>query len=548
MPILETGRSLRALIVDDSEDDTLLIACQLRRVGFNITYERVDTAVGLEQALETHVWDIVIADHSMPCFNSLEALQICKRHGRDVPFIIVSGSISEETAIRAMNAGAQDYVLKDSLKRLAPAVERELREAEMRRAQRQAEEQARQQARDLQRLESASQKLMSQSDETATLHAICRLAVDISGSESACIELAASEETVCPPISITYTPSSRASGCQSDADVRTREILGRALCSGLPVILHRQETSTTIARWPVEWQDYRSVLSLPIFQAGEPIGFLALFSRHPQHFTPDRIRALQSFTNLAVVALQKARLYEQVHTAHGQMRSLSSRLLEAQETERRHIACELHDEIGQTLTVIKIGLQGLPRAVEGAHFADSLQENIALTDYVLDQVRNLALDLRPSLLDDLGLVAALRWFLDRRIAHTGLRVRLSAYPETLRLSSDRETVCFRVVQAALTNILRHAQAGRVAVLLRRYPQEDRLIISDNGIGFDVQAARAAALQGRSLGLLAMEERAHLSGGRLEIRSKPGRGTVIRVAFPNQDPPAGQAVLEGFGTP
>jgi diguanylate cyclase (GGDEF)-like protein len=140
------GRPLQALIVEDSEDDVLLVVRVLTRGGYAPRYRQVATAEAMRRALASEPWDIVIADHNMPQFNSTAALEVLKESGRDIPFIIVSGSIGEAIAVEAMKAGAHDYVLKDNLARLVPAVDRELREATVRHERRQAEELLRHQA------------------------------------------------------------------------------------------------------------------------------------------------------------------------------------------------------------------------------------------------------------------------------------------------------------------------------------------------------------------------------------------------------------------
>ena len=228
-----------------------------------------------------------------------------------------------------------------------------------------------------------------------------------------------------------------------------------------------------------------------------------------------------------------AEALEQRAAAHRQaeetLQILSRQLLEAQENERRHLARELHDEIGQALTAVKINLQAaqhLPDTL-GAHLADS----VGIVDRTLHQVRNLSLDLRPAMLDDLGLVAALRWYVDRQAQRAGFTARFVADPLATRPPSDIETACFRVAQEALTNVMRHAQAQHVHVELRQDDAELHLLMRDDGKGFDVRAAQARAAQGASTGLLGMQERVWLVGGQIDINSAPARGTEIRARFP-----------------
>jgi len=135
------GHPLRLLHVEDSEDDALLVLRELRRSGYDVACQRVETAAALKNALAQEPWDVIISDYNMPNFSGTEALQLLKQSGLDVPLIYVSGAIGEDTAVAIMKAGAHDYIMKGNLKRLAPAIARELREAEQRTERRRAEEQ-----------------------------------------------------------------------------------------------------------------------------------------------------------------------------------------------------------------------------------------------------------------------------------------------------------------------------------------------------------------------------------------------------------------------
>ena len=210
------------------------------------------------------------------------------------------------------------------------------------------------------------------------------------------------------------------------------------------------------------------------------------------------------------------------------LQRLSRSLLEAQESERRVIARELHDELGQSLQAIKINVQTAQRQPQQS--AERLADSIGLLDHAIQQVRTLSVDLRPSLLDDLGLVAALEWYVDRQAQRVGFVGRFVAEPHELRLNPTVETTCFRIVQEALTNVARHAKAQHVWVELRQHEEEVRLTIRDDGAGFDVRAAHDRAVHGGSFGLLGMRERAELAGGVLTIQSTPTQGTEICLRF------------------
>jgi two-component system sensor histidine kinase UhpB len=209
-----------------------------------------------------------------------------------------------------------------------------------------------------------------------------------------------------------------------------------------------------------------------------------------------------------------------------ELQALSRRLLEAQEAERRLLARELHDNFGQSLTAIRMNLEA-----HGAS-SDHLTESIALVDQAIEQVRTLALDLRPSILDDLGLVAALRWLVNRQSRRGDIEWTFRASTSDGRLPAAIETCCFRLAQEALTNVVRHAAARHVSIELRFDDTQVELVVRDDGQGFDVRLARDRAAHGASLGLVSMEERVALAGGMLQLESAPERGTTIRARFPH----------------
>ena len=219
---------------------------------------------------------------------------------------------------------------------------------------------------------------------------------------------------------------------------------------------------------------------------------------------------------------ERKRAEEELGRRTLQLEALSRRLIEAQEAERRAVARELHDDFGQVLTALKLNLQAQGRG-------DA--ESIALVDGAIARMRDLAQDLRPPLLDELGLEASLRWYVEREAKRAGLANRLALAPLVQRPPAAVETTCFRVAQEALTNVIRHAQAHAVDVELSAANGTLQLIVHDDGRGFDVSAARKRAEHGGSQGLLSMQERVELAGGDLEIDSAAGRGTTVRVRLP-----------------
>lgn len=212
------------------------------------------------------------------------------------------------------------------------------------------------------------------------------------------------------------------------------------------------------------------------------------------------------------------------------LRALSRRLLQVQEQERARLARDLHDDIGQVLTALKIQLESLARGG-----MPQLQECANTTQHALERVRQLSLSLRPLQLDDLGLVAALRSHLDRQARIAALTPHFDAAAAPLAVAADTETACFRVAQEAINNVLRHAGAANVWVRLYVDHGHLGLSVRDDGVGFDLESARKRAAAGGSLGVVSMEERVAVSGGSFELRSTPGQGTELLATFPLSRP-------------
>jgi PAS domain S-box-containing protein len=236
----------------------------------------------------------------------------------------------------------------------------------------------------------------------------------------------------------------------------------------------------------------------------------------------------------AVVIMQditeRKRAAEELRKANHQLRILSRQLFHIQEEERRHLARELHDEIGQTLTAAKINLKIVAPDVP-AKVSGRLDDSIQLLDRLLRQVRELSLDLRPPLLDELGLVPTLRWLMDQQGQRARLRVTFATNVDGVEIDPDVQTACFRVAQEGITNIIRHSGAKSIAVELRRETERLWLSVRDDGTGFDPSGIQNGVPQHSSLGLVSMKERALLVRGGFEVKSAPGQGTEIRAWFP-----------------
>lgn len=215
-----------------------------------------------------------------------------------------------------------------------------------------------------------------------------------------------------------------------------------------------------------------------------------------------------------------------------QLRRLSRQLLSAQEDERKKISRELHDVIGQTLAGINIHLSNLKMAAahEQKDFGRKITQTQRLVEKSADLVNNFARELRPAVLDDLGLIPALHSFMKTFTTETGVRTRLTTVAAVEGLTATRRTALFRVAQEALTNVARHAKATTVKVTIEKLSSAIRMTIEDDGKSFEVRSAFRRGGRKR-LGLLGMRERIEMVGGRFQVESAPGKGTIITGTIP-----------------
>jgi PAS domain S-box-containing protein len=289
--------------------------------------------------------------------------------------------------------------------------------------------------------------------------------------------------------------------------------------------------------WPhalpyiLESSNVSAVLAEPLTYHDRFLGVIVVDNEGTgRTFTQEDSDLLALFAAQAAITIQNAQLFEQVQTGRERLQNLSRKLVQIQEAERRHIARELHDEIGQSLTGLKLILD-----MSGRVSADVWKENrgdaSALVNDLLAQVRELSLELRPAMLDDLGLLSALAWYLERYRGRTNVVVRFQhTGVEGRRFLAEVETAAYRVVQEALTNVVRHAQVGEVSVRLWAGEETLSVQVEDRGIGFDPAVALATHI---SSGLAGMRERAELLRGCLTVESAPGAGTSVTAEFPLQ---------------
>ena len=286
-----------------------------------------------------------------------------------------------------------------------------------------------------------------------------------------------------------------------------------------------------------------SWLGVPLQAGGDLLGLFLLEKAEPNAFTPDHRRLAEALVGPAAAAIQNVVLFEQLRASHERMQTLSRRLVEVQESERRVVARELHDEASQALAALTIDLNLLQREADDPA---AVRRWVAKLDGTLkgiqENLHRLAMDLRPATLDHVGLKAALIQQCDALRERNGLNVTCNLEDTPERLSPEMETALYRIAQEALTNVIRHARARSVGVELRFPDNQVKLTVQDDGTGFEM----SPKLFEDRIGLLGMRERAEVLGGAFALQSAKGAGTTISVTLPLRDgkTPSGASPIGG----
>lgn len=502
---------LQVLIVEDSENDAALLELELQRAGYAPICQRVDTSEALGAALDGGKWDIVIADYVMPKFNGLAALDLVNAKGIDIPFIIVSGHVTDATAVAAMKAGAHDYVMKDNLARLGPAVRRELREAEERRARRRYEEKL--------KVEQAFREAVENSVPSGIA------AVDLEG-----------RQTYVNPAFCAMTGWSEA------------ELIG---------------TRPPFAYWPPEDIPALTEALGKVVRGDSPAGGLELRfrRRNGEHFdvllqiTPLRdsfgnvtgwVSSASDISELkrAQAELRRARdeLETRVQqrtadlkTANARLRAaitererLERELLEITEKERRRIGLDLHDDLGQKLAGIALMTKGLELRLskQKAQEAGEAAKIHGLIQQAMNHASEVAHDLATLGADDKELPDALRELASRAHELYAIPCRFEAAGSIPPLKPNVATQLYKIAQEAVTNAVKHGKAKRVGIDLSNGSDRIVLTIQNTGLPFpDLN------VKGTGMGLRIMNYRASVIGAALEIKGTHPDGTRVTCSLP-----------------
>lgn len=280
----------------------------------------------------------------------------------------------------------------------------------------------------------------------------------------------------------------------------------------------------------------KAFVSVPLRAKDRVLGVLNVASHAPRIFTQNNKYLLHSIGDQLGVAIEQARLYDRLRKARERYRQLARQTLMAQEEEQKRIARELHDETTQDLSGLALQLQALVDTAEAAgsqdaEFIAKLKKAQILTIQVHSGISRLITDLRPALLDTLGMVPAIRQYAKANLLPLGINASVETRGTVERLPSQVEAGLFRIAQCAIANIAKHSKAKNAAIVVEAIDGEVLLTISDDGVGFDVSKVTDIDERGRGRGLFGMKERGALLGGTGSVRSAPGQGTSVMVRVP-----------------
>lgn len=490
-----TANKLRILLVESSSADAQHTLNKLSQAGYQTGHRTVDSANGMEAALAEEQFDVVLCSYDPPGFGGFAALELLQQSGADIPFLFLSHDLREATIINAIQRGADDYIFKGSLNRLAPAIEHNLREARVHR-------------------ESRAAQLALQENQTR-LHAFI---ADLPGMAYQML-LQNDGHIVFPYVS---------EGSQALLGISPQDLTH--VSSLFDALLHPDDFASyyqsmhASAKSMSFWNWEGRILTMP----DNENKWINL------RCSPRKTGNGTQWEGIIFNITQSKLAELEIRRSKSQLRELSSHIQDVREQERIAIAREVHDDMGSTLTAIKLDIAWLGgRLADKPALAEKAKNIEVLVDRCIAAAGNISRSLRPSVLDTFGIVAAIEMEAEEFEQRTGISCVFKHEPMIADIPPDISIALFRIFQETLANITKHAQAGKVAVHMHDRDGGIELKVMDNGRGH-TEADRAKP---RSFGLRGIRERVEYFGGSVSIESPAGKGTQICVFIPRDAGPA-----------
>jgi len=540
------SKPLRVLAVDDSEDDALLLIRELRRGGHKLDFQRVDTPQAMSLALAKDPWDLVISDYTMPSFSGLDALELLKKSAIDIPFIMVSGSIGEETAVNVMKAGAHDYLMKDNLRRLIPSVERELRDAEVRREHRRVEEENRRNWRRIQVLHDVDLAITSTLDLQSVLDILLEKIEQLLPNSATTIKLLDRDTGELQPVA-----------CRNLNEKQWKAVARKNLAGLAKIVLENRIplTLANVQRDPrggdstlAIREGLISYLGIPLIAKNDILGLIAFYTKDSHPFGDDEIDFLATLAGQASVAISNSLLYEQSRKQAIELEKSNKIKDEFLSVTSHELRTPLNLILGYT-TMIAEGVMG-DISSDQKHALDKVANHTNdLLSMINDMLYATSLEakvMEPEI-DDFDLVEFLNGLKASYSILLDKQIELNwSYPANLpRMKSD-ERKLKQIFQNLISNAIKFTERGTVTVSARYEPQsgEVEFIVADTGVGIPDQmrsiifekfrqgdGSGTRSYGGVGLGLYIVKNFVELLDGRIEVESEEGKGSTFVVTLP-----------------
>lgn len=506
-------RPLRILHLEDDPVDAELIRVTLEESGLPCEITRAVDREDFVRGIESCRFDLILADYTLPSFDGLSALTIAVQHcGPDVPFLFVSGTLGEDIAAEAIRSGAVDYVLKTRLDRLPHAIHRAQREVEERRQRQRAEAAVRESEYRFRTLTEALPQIVWSADADGRIDYCNRQWEEYAGTSREAVDGLEWQHLIHPDDlqrTLTAWDESLRTGQAHRIEHRVRRHDGEfrwLLTTALPLRDEREH----IVKWLGSSTDI-----------------------HDQKLAQEQLQHINDLLENRVLERTRAMIEHQE-----QLRAMASDLTLTEQRERRRLAAELHDYLAQLLVACKMKTRLLVQLTRSPRSEAVIGEINDLLEQSIKYTRTLIAELSPTILYEAGLVAAVHWLAEQMQRH-GLRVQVHERNEgSLHMPDDQAVLVFQTIRELLINVAKHAMVHEAAVSLDQ-PGTGELVVtvSDTGVGFDVAQTEGPAAVGK-YGLFSIRERLEALGGRFEIDSAPGRGTLatLSVPLPAIEPP------------
>ena len=522
------SQPLRLLVIEDSEDDAILLLRTLKKFGYEFSHERVETPEGMRTALDGSPWDIIISDYVIPGFGGLEALKIVQERHLDIPFIVVSGQIGEDAAVSTMKAGAHDYVMKDNLTRLGPAIGRELQEADVRRAKRQAQE----------ALSESEQRFRQLAENIDAAFIMSDWTPEEGLGKVTYVSPAFATIWQSPCEGLYQNPRS-----WQKSVLREDERALSAALGGLSKGSVNEQFRIVRPDGAVRWVHYRAfpvkndrgeifrIAAIAedvtaVKEAQEKLAANALELKQKNAALDEARQQLEKRVQerTADLSAANAELQRQIR----ERRRLENELLDITEKERKRIGIDLHDDLGQHLNGIALLLEALQLKLSQKSQPETAEvERIKqLLLKTMSHAHRVAHDLASVDLQHDDLRAALKQLADHAETMFELDCELNSKGKIPPLPQAAVRQLYKIAQEAVTNAIKHGKAKKVDMDLSTNNGDLIMTIRNDGEPFP----ETLGLKNR-MGLRIMHYRAHVIGGTVSVRGQGEHGAIVTCSLP-----------------